>query len=513
MSQKKWGVLLSYLTTAITALMNIVFVPFYISKLGAAEYGVYKIMNSFSGYLIIMDMGIGTIVTRYVSLYRYKKDDIHIKKCISTSAVVCIILSAIVLILGLLLQSKINNLYGKTFSAEQLFLARHLFILMVSNIVITLVTHLFTGYINAHEQFAFTNGFSVIRLLVRIIAIYLCVSITRNSLTIIILDIIINFTLLLLYAMHSIIKLKMEISIKMFDRGLLKQYTLFSGAILFQSIVNQVNNSVDNMILGAMVSPEIVTMYSSGLTIYGLYVTLPDAINHVFLPQATRLFGEKLPNDNGYTITNFVSRIGRYEAIICLGILGAFFSFGKEFVYLWIGNDNIGAWSVALLLIIPVTIPMCENLMVTVLNACNKRMFRSVVLACVAVFNIITTIILIPKLGYIGAAIGTFLSILIGHGIVLNIYYNKAFNLRVILMLKTVYLKLIPCCVLPCIVLYIMSLFINQISWLIFIIKGFIFLALYLLSVYIFYLSKEEKGKIVQLIRKTSSFFSRNRVQ
>lgn len=64
MSQKKWGVLLSYLTTAITALMNIVFVPFYISKLGAAEYGVYKIMNSFSGYLIIMDMGIGTIVTR-----------------------------------------------------------------------------------------------------------------------------------------------------------------------------------------------------------------------------------------------------------------------------------------------------------------------------------------------------------------------------------------------------------------------------------------------------------------
>lgn len=507
MNQKKWGVLLSYLTTAITALMNIIFVPFYISKLGATEYGVYKIMNSFAGYLIIMDMGIGTIVTRYVSLYRYKKDDSSIKKCISTSTVVCIILSIIVLVIGLLLQSKIDVLYGKSFSVEQLTLARRLFLLMVLNIVITLVTHLFTGYINAHERFAFTNGFSVIRLIVRIIAIYLCVSITRNSLTIIILDIIINFSLLLIYAVYCIIKLKMEISIKMFDRGLLRQYTLFSGAILFQSIVNQVNNSVDNMILGAMVSPEIVTMYSSGLTIYGLYVTLPDAINHVFLPQATRLFGEKLPNDNGYAITNFVSRIGRYEAIICLGILGAFFSFGKDFVYLWIGTDNIGTWSVALLLIIPVTIPMCENLMVTILNACNKRMFRSVVLACVAVFNIITTIILIPKLGYIGAAIGTFLSILIGHGIVLNIYYYRTFNLKVFTMLKTVYLKLIPCCVLPCVVSYLMSLLVKQVSWLSFIIKGIVFIVIYLLSVSIIYLSKEEKDKVVHLIRKIVGLF------
>lgn len=505
MNQKKWGVLLSYITTAITAIMNIVFVPFFISKLGKAEYGVYKIMNSFAGYLIVMDMGIGTIVTRYISLYKYKKDEIGIKKCTSTSAVVCIILSSIVFLIGLLLQTRIQFFYGKTFSSDQITLARELFLLMVINIVVTLITHLFAGYINAYEQFIVTNGFSVIRLIVRIIAIYFIISITKSSLTIIVVDLAVNCVILIIYMMYCIIKLKMHISINMFDRGLLKQYTIFSGAILFQSIVNQVNNSVDNTILGAMVSPEVVTMYSSGLTIYGLYVTLPDAVSNVFLPQATRLFGEKMPNDNGTSLTSFVSRIGRYEAIICLGILGAFFAFGRDFVCLWIGNENIGAWTVAMLLIVPVTIPMCENLMVTVLNACNKRMFRSIVLACVAVFNIITTVILIPRFGYIGAAIGTFLSIVIGHGVVLNIYYSKVFNLRVFHMFRTVYLKLIPCCILACASSFLFSLFCGQVSWILFVIKGILFVVIYLTLVYFIYLTGSEKDKISIYIRKITS--------
>lgn len=495
-SQKKLGVTFSYINTIFNALLNIILVPLFISNLGAAEYGVYKIMNSFAGYLFIMDMGIGTIVTRYVALFRHKEDEEGIKKCIATSTVVCAILCLAVALIGLFLRIQISVIYSSSLTSNQLDLARRLFSIMIINIIVTLITHLFTGYINAYERFAYTNGMSVLRLIVRFIALFIGVTKTRSALSIVLIDLGINTSLLAIYILYCFVKLKMQICVVMFDRSLVKQYTIFSGAILFQSIVNQVNNSVDNVILGAMVSPEIVTMYSSGLTIYGFYVTMPDAINHVFLPQATRMFGEKLPDDDGRSLTNFVSRIGRYEAILCLGIMGAFISFGKDFVLLWVGNENIGAWSVALLLMIPVTIPMCENLMVTVLNACNKRMFRSLVLAGVAVFNVITTILLIPKLGYVGAAIGTFLSILIGHGIILNIYYKKVFKLRILEMLKMVYLKTLPCSVATCLIMFLFSNLFDVITWKGFIIKSVIYMLIYGVLVCVVALTKSERERI-----------------
>jgi O-antigen/teichoic acid export membrane protein len=249
-----------------------------------------------------------------------------------------------------------------------------------------------------------------------------------------------------------------------------------------------------------MVSPEIVTMYSSGLTIYGLYVALPEAINHVFLPQATRMFGDKLPDDDGEKITAFIVRAGRFEAILCLAILGGFTAFGKGFIELWIGIENVNAWYVALLLMIPVTIPMCENLMVTILNATNKRMIRSVILAIMAAINIVLTIVLIPILGYLGAAIGTFLSLTLGHGIMLNIYYHKRFKLKVFSMFKRVYLRLLPCTAIACATTYFLTKWLGKISWIKVSVVGIIYICIYGALVYILYLNDYEKKTLRHMI-------------
>lgn len=76
-NQIKIGTILSYFNIVLNMVVNIFFIPFLISSLGESEYGVYKIVNSFSGQLMIMTFGIGALVTRnivYFDTQKKKKD-------------------------------------------------------------------------------------------------------------------------------------------------------------------------------------------------------------------------------------------------------------------------------------------------------------------------------------------------------------------------------------------------------------------------------------------------------
>ena len=71
--QIKYGSLIAYLNIALNLVINFALTPFMLSHLGSSEYGVYKIVQSFTGQLAIMSFGLGTVATRYVVLYNTQK--------------------------------------------------------------------------------------------------------------------------------------------------------------------------------------------------------------------------------------------------------------------------------------------------------------------------------------------------------------------------------------------------------------------------------------------------------
>ena len=72
-NEVKWGALLSYLLIIINSLYGFLIVPFILSSLGEAEYGVYKTISSLSSALMILDLGLGGTVMRYIA--KFKSDD------------------------------------------------------------------------------------------------------------------------------------------------------------------------------------------------------------------------------------------------------------------------------------------------------------------------------------------------------------------------------------------------------------------------------------------------------
>ena len=68
--QRKIGVVLSYASIIISTLVQLIYTPFMIRKLGQSEYGLYSLIASVIGYLTLFDLGFGNAIVVYTSKYQ-----------------------------------------------------------------------------------------------------------------------------------------------------------------------------------------------------------------------------------------------------------------------------------------------------------------------------------------------------------------------------------------------------------------------------------------------------------
>ena len=102
MSRKK-GVILSYLGLIIDILSSIIYVPFLLRSLGQAEYGIYSLTTTISSYLLLLDLGIGNALVRYMAKYRVNKEDENQSKFYGLSIIFYTAIFLIAVIVGVIL--------------------------------------------------------------------------------------------------------------------------------------------------------------------------------------------------------------------------------------------------------------------------------------------------------------------------------------------------------------------------------------------------------------------------
>ena len=68
--QRKTGAVLTYVSIITTTLVQLLYTPLLIRKLGQSEYGLYSLVNSIIGYLTVLDLGFGNAIVVYTSKFR-----------------------------------------------------------------------------------------------------------------------------------------------------------------------------------------------------------------------------------------------------------------------------------------------------------------------------------------------------------------------------------------------------------------------------------------------------------
>ena len=65
---KKLAIIVSYVLICTNVLSNLILTPIYLNYLGTDGYGFYQMIYAVASYILILDLGIGTTMVRFISI-------------------------------------------------------------------------------------------------------------------------------------------------------------------------------------------------------------------------------------------------------------------------------------------------------------------------------------------------------------------------------------------------------------------------------------------------------------
>lgn len=495
--QRKSGAVLSYVSIILATLVQLIYTPFLIRMLGQSEYGLYSLVYSIIGYLTVLDLGFGNAIVVYTSKYRAQKKYDEEKKLHGMFFIIFCILGILAMIGGVLLYFNVENLFGNTMTSSEISKAKIMMLILTFNLGITFMFNIYSSIITAYEKFTFQKTMTILNTILKPLVMIPLLFFGFKSITMCISVTLINAFIMLSNYFYCKNKLNIKIKFQGFDKKLFKEILGFSFFIFLGVVVDKINWSVDQFVLGAVCGTVSVSIYSVASQINSLFVNLSTAISGVLLPKVSKMIANNVSNEE---LTNEFIKVGRIQFFIVFLIASGFLLIGKEFISWWVGIEFIETYYITLLLIIPICIPLIQNLGISIRQAMNKHQFSAMVSIVVAIFNLIISYFLSKKYGALGAATGTCLGIVIST-IIMNFYYHFRLKINMISFWKNILGIFIPSLA-PVILTIIIINFTNITGIISCIIYGFIFTLFYFTTSYLFCMNKYEKNIIKNVINR-----------
>jgi len=437
MSQLKRGALLSYLNIFLTNIIGLVMTPFIIKSLGNPEYGLYTLIGALVAQISVLNLGLNNTVIRFVANYRAKGDKEAEKNFLASIMLIYGLISSLVILMGVLGYVNFEYVFKESLSAKEIGRAKSMFIILIFNLAITLPGGTFEAICNGYERFVFPRAVNILKYLSRAVLIAAFLGHFPSAFTLIWIDTAL-YLVVILITMYFVIRiLKVKFVLYKWDKKLLFDIFSYSIWIFLFAITYRLQWNSGQTILGMTNDTTTVAIFGVGVLLGGYYGAFAGAINTLLLPKATRL---SVHADNPETYTQAMIKVGRMNVFLLFFILGGFYLFGQAFISLWIGNTYQPAWTIALLIMLVMTLPLVQGFGNSILEAKRKNRFKSILSLATLSVGIMFGFFLSKEYGLDGMTYPLVTAVFM-NSIAMLLYYRKVFGLQITLFLKQVFFK------------------------------------------------------------------------
>lgn len=455
-SELKVGIVLNYINLILGNLIPIFYTPIMLSLLGQSEYGLYKLSSSVTSYLSLMSLGIGSAVTRYLIKFRVENGKKGEEKILGLFVLIFQIIAFCTFVVGVVIVLNLDIWYGNSLSISQLSRMKILVFLMVCNMSISFSVSPYISATNAHEKYIFIQCMNILSTCIGPLLNLIVLWNGYSSLGMAISSLVVNLIVQALYLLYVRNILKIKANFNSLPFYLLKEILMFSFWIFVSNVGSQLCNATDIVMIGIIpaLATKGVAVYNIGATFNNIVSSMSTCISSLLTPRINYLVFDGASKTE---LSNLMIKIGRIQAYVVSLIVFGFISFGKPFIYFYAGNGYGESYWVAVLMMIPSSIPLVQSACLSIMVALNKHKFRSIVCIFITIGNVIGTWICLPFLGVVGAALMTGVTLILGNGIILNWYYWKKLELDIPLFWKNI--SIIFC---PPLIMCILTLFISK---------------------------------------------------
>ncbi len=497
---RKKGVILSYILMVIEVMSTLLLTPLIIKKLGQSEYGVYKLSASIVAYLALLDLGIGNSIVRFSAKYKANHDMQSMNCFLGISQIFYAVMSLVSVGIGIVLIKIFPSVFAVGLSQSEIVLGQTLLLITVLNIAVTMLTAPYPHIIVGYGLFGVSKGISIIQIIVRIVVTWGALVLGMKSISIVTINLVMTMIGRSAMTVYVYVKLKLKPTLQGINKSFVVEIIGYSGWIFLQMIATQINAYADQVLLGILVpgASIVIGVYTVGAQLVQYYQSIGGAVSGVLMPEIVSMV-EK--GADSKTLESEMIRIGRFSLVVLCTILGGFLAFGKQFISLWVGTEYSEGYYVAVILMIAWMFISTESIGSQILWAKCQHKEQSILKICTVMLNVVLTIFLIKWNPLIGATIGTFISLIFGDVVVMNIVFKRNIGIS----LRTYYIQLLkgilPAISISTIIAFIFRM-LNLKGWIGLIINISFYCVVSAVSLMLFGINKNEKKYILGIFKK-----------
>jgi len=393
-------------TVFIGSIVSIVFA--FISRILIAKYYTQGEYGTFSlGYTILLiSATVGTLglqegVARQIAYYKGKGNNKAVSGVIFFSLLFSLVAG---ITLFILLFSSSNIISVKVFHLLKFSYYLKIFSIAIPfSILLLVLTSIFRGFGSVKENVLFTNSLRNL-LFLSFLSYIILKSFTFKWVVISYsTSIIISSIIFVLYFVSKSKSFFSGLSIKKIDSSFGKELIIFSLPLLLVSVLSQIMNWTDTLMLGYFKIAEVVGLYNAALPLAQFVSMALSSMLFIYMPIVSELHAK----NRIYEMKRSYTVLTKWLSVVTLPLVIIFVFFPRTTLSFLFGAKYILASTALQILAIGFFINNLLGPNGATLMAIGKTKFLMYVTFAAAALNIILNIILIPVYGINGAAVAT----------------------------------------------------------------------------------------------------------
>lgn len=487
----KYGVALSYFVIIFNIVAGLIYTPWMIDRIGRADYGLYVLVTSFLAYFTV-DYGLWQAVNKLVAEHHVNGDEEKEHHVINVATSIYLLIDLCVAIVLVWMFFYVDDIYSSLNDGE-MAMFKKLFVIASGFALVSFPFIFLKGVFMGREFFVPAKMFDIAK---RVGVIVVTVALLMLDCGVISLVIAFGIVPFIICAGEYVYLWRKGYRIhpvridKATGRALLGLSIWLFLIVLGEMFVTNISPSV----LARYADTTQIAIFAIGLTLYNYVYSFAGAINGFFLP---RIYELRKDNNNAAIMRTSTMASALQMFVVGLFVMGIV-CLGREFIYLWVGEDFHSSYTVACFVLLPVMITFCQPIESTELFATNRLHYKAILMILSAISTVVISICLCPQLGAVGAAIGIGVSMLVFMGIGLNIVFAIVLHRSRIPFI----VQILRYGTAFALTYFLFSAFESTVkldtSWLSLITKGMTFCFIYFCTAYLIALPKDVKSRILK---------------
>lgn len=405
---------------AINTIITFLLTPFVIREIGQTDYGFWIIVGSLIGYYGLLNLGVSSAISRYVAkaIGEDRIEDMNLT--VNTSMAMFLCTGVLVSVGSFLVTTPVSRFFGV--QAEYVEQFRILIIVMGVTTAINFVNSVLVAIATAHEQIVLT---SMIRLVSQLFRTFFVVVFVRGDMGVIGLGLgtligsVVQLSMSFIVVKKRFPWVRFELRAARWNH--LKELITFGTATVVMSVALIIRQNLDSFIIGRLVNIEAVAVYGIAWQLIHYAYSIVNAGMGVVTPRFANLVGR----NSTELLKTMLLKSTTISSALAFGFGCLSLTLGGRFILFWVGSGFSGAIPVFMLLTGAYVASMAQNPIFGYLLAVNRHQTIAIVTLCEAGVNLLLSILLAPRYGIVGVALGTAIPMLAVKLIIQPLYFAK----------------------------------------------------------------------------------------